>query len=187
MPILKITDATVEPIDLQEAKLHLRVDGDEEDVLIAQLIKTVRMACEAECRRTLIETTLELVADAFCDVLSLFLPRVMEVLSVKYIDPAGAEQILRPAAYQLDKDSEPARLLPGYGAGWPATRPQPGAVRVRYRAGYGTSAADVPPPLKAWMLLHLGHLYQNREASTTGGVQPLPYTDSLLDPYRVWA
>lgn len=187
MRTVTITDAAQEPLTLEEAKRHLKVDDTEDDPLIASLITTVRQACEAECQRTLLDSTLELVADAFTPVLQLRRPRVIEVLSVSYTDPAGQLQTLPPDAWRLDADSEPARLEPAPGQAWPATRAQSAAVRVRYRAGYGASPAQVPAALKTWMLLQLGHLYAHREAATAGSLQPLPYADGLLDPYRVWA
>lgn len=46
MGTLKITDATVEPVTLAEAKLHLRVDHNAEDALITALITATRQAAE---------------------------------------------------------------------------------------------------------------------------------------------
>jgi uncharacterized phiE125 gp8 family phage protein len=185
MPTVKIVDATTEPISLAEAKLHLRVDGSDEDALITALVKAVRQACEAECRRTLIDTTWELVLDAFSEALELHNPRILSVTSVKYIDLAGAEQTLDPVDYVLDKDSEPGWLVPAYGKRWPDTREQINAVRVRYHAGYGTQASDVPQVLKQWMLLHLSHYYKNRESTFAGTITQLPFAGSLLDGHRV--
>jgi uncharacterized phiE125 gp8 family phage protein len=59
------------------------------------------------------------------------------------------------------------------------------AVKVRYVAGWANAAA-VPQGIKQWMLLNIGHWYENREASTGGGLVALPFIASLLDRYRVW-
>ena len=37
---------TVEPVSLDEAKSHLRIDSTDQDVLIASYIKTARVYCE---------------------------------------------------------------------------------------------------------------------------------------------
>lgn len=182
MPTVKITDAAAEPITLAEAKLHLRVDGSDEDSLITALIKAVRIACEVECRRTMLDSTWELVQDAFSPALELHNPPLIAITSVKYIDLNGAEQTLDPQDYTLDKDTEPGWLVPAYGKRWPDTRDQVNAVRVRYRAGYTT----VPEVLRAWMFLHIGHYYKNREASISGTIiTALPFVDRLLDGYKV--
>lgn len=185
MPIIKIADATVEPISLDEAKAHLRVDVPDEDALIASIIKAVRLACEAQTQRTLIETTWEQVHDAFPEAVCLRMPRVLQVLSVKYLDESGVEQTLAQADYIVDRDSEPGHIVPAPGKAWPATAQVPNAVRVRYTAGFGATAQDVPQDIKLWMLLHIGHYFHNREASAKG-IDPLPFAEGLLDPYRVY-
>ena len=58
---------------------------------------------------------------------------------------------------------------------------------MTFDAGYG-NPADVPEGLKSWMLLRIGSLYQNREevaAMARGKIDPLPFIDGLLDPYRM--
>jgi uncharacterized phiE125 gp8 family phage protein len=183
MPTIKITDASSEPITLAEAKLHLRVDGSEEDALITDLIKTVRVACEGECHRTMVTTTWELVLDAFSPALKLQHPPIIDVVSVKYLDLNGAEQTLDPQDYVLDKEQDPGWIVPAVDKAWPDTYERINAVRVRYRAGYTT----VPAPLKQWMLLHLGHYYKNREASGPGNVAPLPFAERLLDGFSIFS
>lgn len=46
--------------------------------------------------------------------------------------------------------------------------------------GGWATAADVPRPIKQWMLLAVGEMYANREALPDG------FADRLLDPYRIW-
>jgi uncharacterized phiE125 gp8 family phage protein len=186
MATLKITDATVEPLTLAEAKLHLRVDGSDEDALITALITATRTACEYRCLRTLLQTTWELTQDSFTDALRLDYPRIMAVVSVKYLDTDGVQQTLAGTEYLLDADSEPGYVVPAYGKAWPETYGQVNAVKVRYTAGYGTTADKVPAPIKQWMLLHIGHYYKNREA-TASALEPLPYADGLLHPFMVYA
>jgi uncharacterized phiE125 gp8 family phage protein len=114
------------------------------------------------------------------------MPKVLSVVSVKYIDTAGVEQTLSPLDYLVDMDSEPGYVVPAYGKTWPCTRAQINAVRVRYTAGYGATAADVPQSIVNWLRLHLEHYYRNRGAVVSTSVQALPYADRLLDEGRVW-
>lgn len=186
MPTLKITDATVEPVTLAEAKLHLRVDGTDEDTLIQALITATRTAAEFKCQRTFITTTWELTQDAFTSALRLQMPRVIAVQSVKYLDVLGVLQTLASTEYVVDATSEPGYVVPAPNKIWPVTYDVVNAVQVRYTTGFGSTAAAVPTPIKQWMLLHIGHYYKQREATAPGSLQPLPFLDSLLDEYRVW-
>lgn len=187
MPIKRVILPTLEPVSLQEAKLHLKVQHSLDDSLITGLISAVRLAAEHACERTMLLTTWELTLDNFPAALELRYPVVQSITSVKFDDTNGVEQVLHPDDYRLDAASLPGWLVPSYGKTWPATRCQVNAVRVRYVAGYGADAADVPENVKLWMKLHIGHYYKNREASVDGTINALPFLDSLLDPERVWS
>lgn len=180
----RITDAATEPLTLAEAKLHLRVDGSDEDDYITTLIKVARRECENKTQRALITQTWETTLERFTDCIELRFPPLVSVSSVKYLDEDEVEQTLATSVYRVDSYAEPARVIRAYGQTWPAVLPgHPSAVRVRYDAGYGAASA-VPEPLKQWMLLHIGHWFNSREAAVKSG-QTLPLLDGLLDPYRV--
>ena len=65
MPSKLITSPNVEPLSLAEAKLHLRVDTNDEDTLISSLIVSARMAAENICRRALVTQSWRVVIDQF--------------------------------------------------------------------------------------------------------------------------
>ena len=190
MPLKLITAPAVEPISLAEAKAHLRVDAASEDTLIGLLIGSARQAAEHELGRSLITQTWELVLDAFpAGQIEIPAGGVASVVSVKYHDAAGVEQTLDTADYIVDTDSTPAHVVLADGSGWPSTADRPAAVRVRFIAGFGATAADVPASIRHWMLLHIGSGYANRESVAAGApVVELPgrYHAALLDPYRVY-
>jgi len=188
MALKLITGPAAEPISLDEAKLHLRAEnGDEEEALISALITAAREAAEHQTGRALLEQTWELALDAFPCEICLPHPPLIEIVSVTYIDQAGEGQTLEPSAYVLDAHSEPARLIPAYGTCWPATRCQPGAVVVQFKAGYPDADA-VPAGIKQWMLLQIGAMYENREAEAMSsfGAVTLGFADRLLDRYKVY-
>lgn len=190
--LTKITDASVEPLTLAEAKIHLRVTGTDEDAYITALITAARMDCESRLQRTLIETVWRMTLDEFPDEILLPMPAALAISSVSYTDTAGVDQTLSGSLYALDTVSEPAWLVPAFDTSWPETRDQVNAVRVTYTAGYlagGTDAAKraaVPMPLKQWMYLAIGQMYAHRERTITGAVvNEMKFADSLLDTYRV--
>lgn len=190
--LTKMTDATVEPVTLDEAKAHLRVTDNAEDAYISALIMAARLEAENRLQRTLIETTYRVTIDDFPDEVELPMPRVLAVSEVRYVDVAGAEQVFAPASYSLDNVREPGWLVPVFGGTWPATRDQINAVRVTYTAGYLAGGSDpqkraaVPMPIRQWILLCVGQMYELRERTVTGMVvHELKFADALLDTYRV--
>lgn len=120
----------------------------------------------------------------------IYLPNapLIQVTSVEYVDQDGTTQTLAPSAYKVDNISQPARLVPAYGTTWPGTRNEINAVIVTYQCGYGETATAVPQPIRQWMYLRIGALYENRESDVIlqrGSLESLPFVDGLLTPYRV--
>lgn len=190
MALMRIADAVVEPVTLDEARAHLRAATTLEDAIIASLIKVARVTCEDRLQRALIASSWRLTIDAFSPAIALRMPRIISVTSIKYVDEDGVQQILSPASYLVDTASEPGWIVPANGYAWPATRDQINAVEIEFSAGYGATAADVPAPIRQWILLMVGTLYENRETVVTqqGIVSvSLGFTDRLLDTYRVFA
>jgi uncharacterized phiE125 gp8 family phage protein len=184
-----------EPVNLAQAKLHLRVEDTAEDALIGTLIGAARRAVEAHLRRALVEQTWVLTLDAWppCDprsahpshAIRLPLPDLIAVEEVLYTDPAGVARSLDPAAYQVSTGC-PGRIAPAPGRSWPATRRQMDAVAITYTCGYG-SAADVPETVVQAMLLTIGNLYQNRESVVIGTiVAELPLAAAYLLASEDW-
>lgn len=196
MPLVLITAPETEPVSLAEARLHLRLDasGDPashpDDDLVTALITAARQSLDGRdgwLGRALITQTWELRLDAFPAGIRLPLPPLRSVTSIKYDDADGVEQTLATDQYVVTAD-EPAVIVPAYGVTWPSTRAMPEAVRARFVAGYGDAAADVPAPIKAAILLHLGTLYRDRETvNIGGGINEMPAYANLLAPYRVWS
>lgn len=140
------------------------------------------------CGLSIGEQTLEMALDAFpCGGIQLDMPPVTSIVSVKYLDTAGVQQTLDPAAYTLDNYNSQAHwLLPVYGTDWPDTLASPLAVKVRYVAGSTT----LPPAVRNALLMFTGHLDQNREAVAVGlsGATEMPLgVKALLDTEKVWS
>lgn len=176
-----------EPVALEEAKLQCRIIGDDfEDALVQAYIAAAREHAETVTRRTLIASTWDHMLDKFpAGAIRLPMPPLIDVESVHYIAPDGEAVELERAAYQVDKRGEYGLVMPAPGASWPATRQMPGAVWVRYRAGY---ESGIPQGIKVAMLLMIGHWYANREAVVVGTItSELPMAvDRLLWGYRLY-
>jgi len=163
-----ITAPPREPLWLDEAKNHLRVDTVEEDSQISRLITAARQDLDAREGRlmgvALITQTWELVLDAFplsSEIRSPFRP-LQSVASIKYDDVNGAEQTMPSADYIVDIASYTGRVVLAPDKSWPGTRNVINAVRVRLAVGYGDHPGLIPETYRQAMLLMVAHLYANR-------------------------
>jgi uncharacterized phiE125 gp8 family phage protein len=189
MGLKLISPPMVEPVTLVEAKAHLRLDSDADDAYVSALISTARERVELFLRRALITQTFDYTLDRFpANRRWIDLPRppLQSVESVKYIDTAGNQQTLPPETYVVDASSnEMGRVALAWNQFWPITRWSINSVVIRFVAGYGDIAADVPQAIKHGILIEISNLYENREDIVIGqtfGIAPL--SERLLWPYR---
>lgn len=184
-----ITPPTTEPITLAEAKLHLRVDGTDEDSLITAQITAAREAAENFMGRSIISQTWRAVLDAWptSDVVELKRPWVRTIAAVRYIDVAGTQQTLANTEYRLVDRGEHdfGRLQPAFGKSWPGVRSDAGVVEIDFVSGWADAAA-VPQTIKAAIKFMVGHLYANRESVALGTIATeVPQAfHTLLWPHR---
>lgn len=185
MPVRRMQQPAVEPLTLVQAKQHLRVDFDDDDELITDLISVARETAEDRTSRALILSRWRLTVDAFSPALELPNPPCLSVQSVTFFDVDGVQRTLDPADYFVDTVSEPAYIVPAAGRSWPATQDRINAIVVEYSAGYGAAAADVPKPVVQWIKLAMTDLYDNRSLSADKPQVPQNFADSLLDVYKM--
>jgi uncharacterized phiE125 gp8 family phage protein len=193
--LTRVAAPAVAPLLLAAAKEHLRVDGSREDDLIQAAIDAA-IGCVDGPRGIgvcMIEQTWRLSLDSFHSVdgrrvVEVPLGPVRSIDSVEYVDGLGATMTLDPSEYVVDLDADPARIVPAWGKCWPVHRCQPGAVKVTFKAGFGSTAAAVPASLVAALKLIVGDLYANREAVQIAPAMAVvvnPTVERLLSAYRV--
>lgn len=189
MALKLITPSTVaNALDLTEAKLHLKVDGSDDDFLIQTMVGSACEMVEQLTGRALLEQTWELSLDSFPTYFELTRIPLQEITSIKYTDSAGVVQTMQSTDYTVsDDDFDFAKVYPAYGTTWPSSRGDVGNVKVRFVSGYA-DAASIPESLRSWMKLSVGAQYENREAEVIerGSVLTLGFADRLLDRYKVW-
>jgi uncharacterized phiE125 gp8 family phage protein len=172
MALRRTTPPAVDPVTLDEAKAHLIVTHDEDDDLIGRLVMGATRLLELETARQFVEAEWLLSLDGFEPVIELRVCPVIEITELAYVDAAGVQQTLDPAAYQLDAESCPARLAPAFETEWPDTRAVMNAVQVTFTAGYGDAEELdlVPAEAKQAILLLVGHWYEHRETVALGTI-----------------
>jgi uncharacterized phiE125 gp8 family phage protein len=189
-----ITQPSIEPVTLAEAKLHLKEDlvSVDNDARISALISAARQAVEHSMGRAIMLQTLETTLDEFPDAIQLDWPPIIDITSVEYTASDGIATALSSVSYTLDNANEPGWLVPAYGYSWPATQCSINAVRVRYRAGYSTSGvaataqAAVPTGIKYAILLEVGTRYKLGAADDAAPALRHDFARHLLDPFKIY-
>lgn len=191
MPIIysKVTsDPAAEPVLLAEAKMHLRVENDEENALISILSQAAREMIEQRIGRSLITQTRTIKMDYFpkySDTILLPYGPVQSVTSIKYFDEE-VELTLSSTLYTVDTNSDIARIV--IDDSWPSTDDDINSVTIVYVCGYGASSSYVPKPIKQAIYMLIAHLYENRQAVIVSGsptaVIEMPMgVEYLISPY----
>jgi uncharacterized phiE125 gp8 family phage protein len=175
-------------VTLSEAKLHCRIDGGDEDLLVSGLVKAAQDHLDGYSGvlgRALLTQTWRQDFDAFSDTMRLPVGNLLAVSSVTYYDASNAQQTLASSVYTAFSDTLGPYVTRKPGQAWPSTYTRPDAVSVTWTAGYGPAATDVPSSIRQAVLLLVGHWYANREAVTSDPAAPLPFAvDALLSPLR---
>lgn len=187
------TAPALEPVSIDEAKLHCRIDHDDEDEYLEMLIEAAREHVEQQVlNRSLITQTWDLYLDRFPGKAEIRLPfpPLQEVTGVYYTPDGVNEQTFAAANYEVDTAGEPGRIVLKRTASWPGDElVVVNGVRIRFVAGYGDAAADVPGPIRRGLLVLIGDLYEHREETLAVQgmqLQRLPYgLAPLVRNYRM--
>lgn len=187
---------TAHVVSLEEAKLFLRVDGNDED----DLITTLRdMAVEqldgwaGILGRCLVTQTWRQDLGGFPveDRIRLPLRPVASVSSVTYYDASNASQTLATSVYAGPfTDELGAYIVLKFGQSWPVTYAREDAVSVTFVAG--AAAASIPARAKLLALQMIADAYDSRETVAFGvSVEKIPLStraENLLASLRLaWA
>jgi len=175
----------IEPVTLAEARVQMRVDISEDNDYIEGLIQSARMQIEKYGHRCMITQTWDEYFDEWPDgdALALMKQPLQSITSIVYTDSGGTAYTLSTDVYEAV--SLPSMAVLKYNQTWPsATLKTVNAIRVRYVAGFGDAASDVPEIARTAIRLLTAHLYENREPVLVGAgvlASQIPFTiDSLV-------
>ena len=162
MRLKVIVPPASEPVSLQEMCAYLRLDCDEEQSLIGQLIKAARQYCEDFQRRAYLRQTLELVDRPMNNILEL--PRSENLQEVLSVSNATLNNV-----------------------GYTVVTAEKNNVTVRYVTGV-EDAAGVDEQVKLAIRMLVAHWFENRTAVSFGNTVPreVPLAvKALLEPGRI--
>ena len=148
-----------------------------EDAYLATLIKTCRRQVEKLSNKSLITQTWDWFMDSFpVTPINVPLPPLATVTSVIYYSTGGTASTVTAGTYIYDVYSAQGRLSLAYGESWPTTTLRPiNGVKIQFQSGYGATSGTVPEDYREAIMLLAGHLYENREQTTTLKLSDLPY------------
>lgn len=194
MALSLVTAPAVPPITVADAKLQCRIPHDDEDALIVGLVEAARSRAEAVTGRQLIQATWDLKLDTFPCGYELRLPKapLIAVTSFSYVDTNGVTQVWGTSNYQVDAPVGPTadrgRIQAAFGTSWPPVRTDTlNAIAIRFVAGYGADANDVPAAIRQAMLLMITTWYELRDDLALVASAPAPLGAlALLTPYKLF-
>ena len=203
-----IDPADGQPVALAGFKDYLRIDGDDEDGILATFIKTATAHIEKEVDICLMERSVRDthhgIEQSWPDIpegytVGAYMPRsqaciqlqarpLLAVTSIEYLAQGSTDwQVWSADNYTVDRSRPFARVAPATGRHWPTDLAQGESLRVNYRVGYGDNPNDVPSPLSMAVTTMAAHLYNSRGDAVPRLEQPTTprLVATLIDEYRV--
>jgi len=169
----------IEPVTLDEAKAHLKLDTDADDALLGTLIAAARARAEWHAGRAFVTQSWVLWLDCWRDVVDMPLPPLHAVTEVTTYAGDDSSTVLDPSSYRIDLAGSRVVL----GCAPPTNLRRRNALAVAFDAGYGGAASDVPADIRAAILDLTAELYANRG---DGPETECLEARALLAPYRVF-
>lgn len=181
-------EPATEPVSLTDAKTHLRVDHDAEDVLLGYWIAAARRLTERHTNQRWITQTVRLTLEGWptrCDEderqgdpwlsrrpllfatadypVRLPVAPVQAIDSVTYYDQNGVSRTLSSSLYQTWLDHSPPLLAPAPLQVWPQLQDgRLAPVAITLAVGFGDDPNTIPPEVIPAMLLTLGYWFEHR-------------------------
>ena len=170
---LKVVTAPTAPaVSVADAKSHLGVSHDADDVRIGDLIESATETVESFTGRQMMQATIDMYLDQFPSGRRIDLPRapLSSVTSVKYQDLDDSQQTFASSNYQVvTYDDVPGAVELNQDKQWESTYDKADAVVVRFVAGYGSDSLSIPHALRQAVLLFVEAGYDSlsdRKATT---------------------
>lgn len=186
MRIITIAEPEIEPITLEEAKQHARIDIDYDDNLINVYITTARRFCEKWCALSFITQTKSIFYNindlnfTWCNYIKLPMNPVQTIESYTTFDSDGIGSIVDPTDYYLAGQN----LVFSSSYNYPSDMRSQNSYQIDAVVGFGDDAASVPEEIKTAIKYLVAHYYQNREALTNDSVNP---TSNIAIPFNITA
>ncbi len=163
-------------VALQELRAYLRIDGEAEDFLLHDLLRSATATVEQWLGLPLIHRDIEERAPIRDRLVQLAMGSVQAVLAVAVVGGDGIAESLGPGAWEMVR-------LPGDVTCVQLLAPANGMAEVSYRAGIASDWNGVPDPVRLAILRCAAHFHSTRDDPSAPPLPPV--IRQLLEPFRV--
>ena len=181
----KVTTApSIDPVTVDELKLFCRIDGTEEDTLLANFISAATLMTERNLGRALIQQSITLLMDFWPgEIINLPRPPLISITSVATLDEDNTATTYSSSNYYAITQATPGKLVLRQGVTWPSNTDRSYAgFRVIFLAGYGIGSTQVPQPIREGIKIWASEMYEGR---TIDDDKPPPRVIPLLSAYKI--
>lgn len=199
-----VTQPSIEPISVVEAREHLRLDDDVDKSQIMSYIVATREWAENYTGRHFISRTMQMFLDGATEVdnplwegmrtgidvidynnsIEFPVSPVQSVSSIKYYNDSDAQSTWATTNYFVDVVSQPAKIVLRTGGTYPTDLRPANGLEINFTSGYGDNITDVPEAIRVAMLQYLTFMYEHRGDYDKDVKEPT-IIQSLLNPYRI--
>ena len=200
-----VTEAARRALEVRDVKNFLKLDDDSDEIYVRTLISAASDWVENHIARSLINRTYRMFLDGITEVdfplwegmvdgpdivwrkRNINLPRgpIQSVTHVKTYDDADNEVVFASSDYYVDSVHQPPRIMLRSGASWPTALRVGNAIEIEYIAGYGSSPAHIPEPIRLAMYQWIAFAYEHRGDFERYPPPNMPESiEMLLRPYR---
>ena len=182
------TPPAEDPVTLAETREWLRVDGTDQDTMIATLITAATEWAEGYTRRAFVDRDLDITFSNFPLVgvdLYLPFPPATALTALTYVDGDGVAKVFDIADTTLEALTGLLRVNGDAVEDWPQSV---FSVNALYTGGFGDAAA-VPEEVKTAIKIAVAQMFEIRVDQTFGAQASKPQTKAsmtLLQHFRVW-
>ena len=162
---------------------QIREDAtDEEDDLWDAYLAAAVEQVEKDSRRVFTPQTWRLSLDEYpCGAIEVRRSPLVSVDAFEVKNADGDWETVDPDSYEVDTESEPARIVKAKSGVWPAPYPRTNGIRITLTLGYATPP-EIPEIAKQAIRFLVGHWYRNRSPVSMGGTGteiPLTYQNLI--------
>lgn len=188
MQLTLLTPPAAEPVEVDDCKLALRIDGDEFDVLLPGLIAAARQVAEQETGRAFVSQIWRAELDdwpAATDVIPVYRPGAC---AITYWN-GSAWTALAGNLYAYAPQGSGTVLAPALDTSWPTLGDIAIGPRVRIDLTAGVDAADadtVPACVRTYITALVGQVIQSPDLTASQAAQAHPLLARLLDSQRLY-
>ena len=179
--IRRVTAPAERLVTAQEVKDQIGADPDVGNPQVERIIDAVTLHAERFTGRAFITQTFDLFLDhfpkerpvdapwwldtvySFANAIEIPRPPLQSVTSIKVLDYSNTESTIDSGVYFVNTRSEPGSVVPRQLETWPTEVLPEAGVTIRFVAGYGDAATDVPADIRLAVVTQAAHTLSQRD------------------------